>query len=343
MNLNNLIEKIIYVNIYENNYKNDWLFCSYMFFSFIIVFLSLIFFFDYSSIGSFLLSLLFSVFNCIFFIITQTILPRNNIFYTFLYKKLTKSLKLTEEEKKIIHEYSSSYEFMINFEFKNSLLNYLIKKNINTIEINNLEQFIDILKINSNLYKKYLPVLFDKIVDNKNIIQVIYPNHSDVDYQLLSKEELLLSKILNNDPTLKNLIIESISINFSLNDIIENEKLREELSIEQIAQKLLERYTLKEITNTLFSNSSLNNQLYDTEISTIICLLNNENKLLITKFIIEKVLKKQDKDIIEDCYVEFFNCATNLNVKNKLALYEFKDQFPKEQVIFNNNLKIINI
>lgn len=129
-------------------------------------------------------------------------------------------------------------------------------------------------------------------------------------------------------------------------DLIENEAFLNKLSSEQVVNKIIEKYTLKELTNTLFSNSAFNNPYFKIEIFKILNLLNNENKTLINKFIIEQILSKKEIkiiNIIEECHINFLNCAENLDIENKETLHNIKSIFLDKQLISNDNINIVHI
>lgn len=339
MNLNNLIQKVIEIDFIKNNDKELKLCIIFTFFKMLATILIAEYLFDLSILISSIIYLFFCIFSII---VEHYLLKSNNIFSKVSFKNKTKHLKLTEEEKNIINEYTFSYDFNLYYNDHNSLLNYLIEKNISEIDYNNLEEFLIILKKN-NLYKKYSNQICDKITNHTNLMQIAYPEDDYSENFQFSKEELLFSKFLNKNQDIKPLILEKLYINCSIQELKENKNFLNQLSIENISKKLLDSYTLKEIIHSFFHYSDLNNTFFKIEILDIINLLNEENKILIKKLFIEKVLEEKDKSLIEYCYAEFFKSSFNLNLKNKNELYDLKSQFSEEQLVFNNNLKIIHI
>lgn len=342
MNLNNLIQKVIEIDLEKNKNYFEKIIVTATLSSFFLPF-SLLLLMNYSFEYSFIFSLIFylSIF-LLFFIIDFFSLFNKYKISMVLFDKFIKKLGLKEEEKNTIKEYTFSYDFALYKKDQANLLDHLIQKNISTIDYQNMEEFLNILK-NNNLIDKYLPILFDKIIEDKNSIQIVYTEPSLLNTINFSKEELLLATFLNKTPELKSLIIEKIYANCSLDEMINNKNFLNELTIENIANKILASYTLKEIIHSLFFNSNVNNIFYKIEISNIFNLLHEENSILIKKLFIEKVLEEKDKSLIEYCYTEFFNSSFNLNLKNKNELYDLKSQFSEEQLAFNDNLKIIHI
>lgn len=342
MNVNNLIKKIANINIKKNLNKE---------FTYIItVVLSITLFVSWlmSQLLDFnkeIIPIYFIFLSFIFYItiyIDNYLSKNHNFISNFLFNIKTRSLKLTEEEKNIIKESDFFYNFTTDKKDNLFLLNYLIEKNISSINDKNLEEFLIILK-EHKLYKKYIDKICNKITNHANIMRIYYPEHYVLENFVFSKEELILSKFLNENQALEISILELLYKNSSLQDFKENKTFLNQLSIEYVSKKLLESYTLKEIIHSLFFNSSLHNPFYTLEILDILNLLNDENKILIKKYFIEQVLEQDDKHLIDNCHTEFFNSSFNLNLHNKDKLYDLRKKFPEEQLIANDNLKIIHM
>lgn len=341
MNLNNLIETII--NIDPENYNKKHgilLITSVCLCLFITTYISTLIFF----IPVFF-SIIIGLLLCSAFLILLLIVKKIENLFENMVQKFIKKIKLNEYENNIIKKYSNNFDFYTSKKNKDTLLDSLIKENINTIDYNNLEEFLNILK-NNNLINLYLPLVIDKLNKSNISIKYFYITDENFDNNQYSKEILITLKFLNENPKFKLLILEELYLNCSLSDLIENEAFLNKLSVEQLVNKITEKYTLKELTNSLFFNSAFNNPYFKIEIFNILNLLNNENKTLINKFVIEQVLSKKEIkiiNIIEDCYINFLNCADNLDIKDQHILFEIKSIFLEKQLISNNNLKILHI
>jgi len=340
MNLNNLINKIINIDIKKNSNtitKPFLIQIGVLFF--VIPFLFLLY-----NGGPFILSLMSSFMIATISLITLDAIDINNKFIFIKSIKLIK-IDLTKEELNIINEHTMSISSFCFIKEHNSLLNYLINKNISTIDHNNLEEFLNILNEN-DLIQKYLPILVNKIGKYEDLINMIFPLESKTLTINTTKEILIVSKFLNENPTFKTCITDTLYQNLFLENIQENSNFLNQLSSEQIVNKILYQYTLKELTHSLFLNSSSNNLYFKIRISNIINLLNIENKDLFIKAVIEKVLAENiltALNLLEFCNVEFLKLAENLNIENKQQLYLLKSKFSEEQLIANDNLKIIHM
>lgn len=362
MNLNKLIQKIINIEV-DKNYdiiSKDCELINKIFLKsfytkskislFGIIFL-LCFYNKINLFGSFALafsfSLLLYIFSMMLISIIQAATQEKSKINKFVLNKKIKLIKLdlTTEELNIINEHTMSISSFCFIEEHNSLLNYLINKNISSIDHNNLEEFLNILNEN-NLIQKYLPILVNKIEKYEDLIKIIYPLESQDLTINTTKEILIMSKFLNENPTLKKCIIDTLYENIFLENIKGNSNFLNQLSSEQVVNKILEQYTLKELIHSLFHNSSFNNPYFKSEISNIINLLNQQNKDLLSKSLIEKVLTQKiftTLNTLEFCNSDFLQLAENLNIENKQQLYLLKSKFSEEILVCNKELKIIHI
>jgi len=343
MNLNNLIQKIINISIKINTNKKKGISTkSKIILSYIILFPSLILsiFTNLPILMVILLSVAFFIFITIPIIFFGNYLMfKNNLGAKVILDMYIKEWKLTKEEENVIKEYTHSSNFIFEEKDNQLLLDYLINKNINTLDYKNLEEFFFILQ-NNNLLQSYLDKIYDKVTNHKNLIKIASYQTEDT---ILSKEENLILKLLKENKEIRWLTIQKLYNDCSFECIKENKYFLNDLKPEQIINKISVKYTLKEITHSLFSNS-FNNEFFKIEISSMINLLNTENKFLLTKYIIEIVLNNSDNfDIIQHCHIDFLRFAEGLNIENKQQLYLLKSKFSEEQLITNDNFKIIHI
>lgn len=346
MNLNNLINKIINIDIEKNHNTILKSFFTKSIGLFFVIPLLLSLYNEIPTFESFLFSISsYLSFITLFIIIQGLNYNKKNKINKFILSKNIKRIKLdlTKEELNIISKHTISISSMCFIEYHNSLLDYLINKNISTLDHNNLEEFLNILSKN-NLIEKYLPILVDKIEKYEDLLNMIYPLESQLLTINTTKEILIMSNFLNENPNLKTCITDTLYTNVFLENIKENSNFLNQLSSDKIVNKILNQYTLKELTHSLFNNSSFNNPYFKLEISNIINLLNTENKFLLTKYIIEIILNNSENvDIIQYFYIDFLKFAENLNIENKQEFYLLKSKFPEEQLITNDNLTIIHI
>lgn len=343
MNLNTLIQKIINISIkIDNKEKEGFTKKNKITLTWIILFPTLILsiFTDLPIEMTLFLGFYFFIFITIpFFALTSYLMSKNNLVAKFIIDIYAKEFKLTKEEENTIKEYTLSSDFIFNHNDNKLLLDYLINKNINTLDYKNLEEFFLILQ-NNNLLQSYINKIYDKITNQPNLMKIVSYQIDDI---VLSKEEYLILKLLKENREIRRLTIQKLYKNCSLKDVLENKYFLNDLIPEEIFNKLIQKYTLKEITHSLFSNS-FNNQFFKIEISNMINLLNTENKFLFTKYIIEIVLNNTDNfDIIQCCHIDFLKFAEDLNIENKHELYLLKSKFPEKQLITNDNFKIIHI
>ncbi len=334
MNLNNLIKKIININTSKETYY----FISTSFSLFFTIFLLYIGhkFYPYFEVTFLLFSFGFMFFSGFVYFLERT------IFNSFLFNIFTKKLKLNQEEINAIKEFTSLHYFYISCLDKHILLDNLIQKNITTIEHSYLEEFLLILK-NSYFKKQYLDKICEKITNHKNLIQMVYPKISNFSYIQLSKEEEILGNFINDNQDIKKLILEKLYVNSSLDDFKENEYFLNGFSIEEIFNKLISQCTLKELTHSLFTSNTSENEFFKLHIFEVINLLNKENKILLNKFVTEKVLSEKDPNLIEFCHTTFLNTASDFNLQNSYLLEIYKSKFKNEELVTNDNLKIIHI
>ncbi len=348
MNLNNLIKKIIHIDLEKNHNTIVKSFLIKSMVLFFVIPLLLTLYNKIPTLESFFLSFgVYLSFFASYILFHGAYYNKKNKINKFIFRNNIKIFKsnLTKEELDIINEHTMSIFFMFADNDQTSLLDYLIKKNITTLDHNNLEEFLNILNKN-NLIEKYLPILVKKIEKYEDLIKIIYPLESQNLTINTTKEILIMSKFLNDNPTLKTCIIDTLYANIFLENIKENSNFLNQLSSEQIVNKILEQYTLKELTHSLFHKSSFNNTYFKLEISNIINLLNIENKDLFIKAVIEKVLKENiltTVNTLEFCNIEFLKFAEYLNIENKQELYLLKSKFPEEKLVSNDNLRIIHI
>ncbi len=359
LNLNNLIKKIININTENNVKKFDKMFLKsnvavISISSFILFSLFLYEENNVSIVILFLFSILLSLFVWLFFFSSFFIpfcilelLSKYNYDYPskliLNIKLFINKIKLSKEEKDIIYQHKDLHNFMFNQESKEKLIQYIFKEYIESITNKELEEFLFFLKDNY-IEKGYIKI-FDKFVENQNLFGIFFNEYNNFSNQL-SDKELIIFKFLNNENKIKKeleIYYESnIYHTSSLNDIISNNRYKKSLSVEQIGCKLIEKYSLKDIIDSIFLNDKTKDN-QQIEIKDLMNSIEPECKILLKKFIIETILNTKDKDIIKDCEEEFLNYASELDIKNKHLLILMKEicEFKKEK--FENKFNIVHI
>ncbi len=287
---------------------------------------------------SFFISFMFTIFFALLLEHIQSI--NNYIVYKAFNSYIFKNLKVefNKEEKKIIFNIVKKN---INYLEENYILISVIHEQIENLDTHNLLEFLNIYKyinLKETHFKQLTTLLFKNTVQEGNLIHILF----EQDKKNLSDKELIMHNFLkdNNDFLLKVIpfLKDSICKENSFTEIIMTQKLTKMLPIKYIFVKALESYSLKEITEALFSDNKnfILNDLLNT--------LDMEQLMLFKKNVIEKVLETKDENVIINCQEIFLKYAAKLDLKNKdlLCLMEEKCS-TLNNIVIKENINIIHI
>lgn len=344
-NLISLIRKIKdikYPNL-ESEFLKNILYLILPFFTIIFSFFIYIFslndiHFFYNLVFSFFASFLLTIFFALLLEHIQSI--NNYIVYKAFNSYIFKNLKVefNKEEKKIIFNY---FKDNINDLEENDILINIIYNQIENLDINNLFEFLNLYKdinLNKTHFKHLTNLLFKNTVQEGNLIHILFEQNKNT----LSDKELIMQNFLknNNDFLLKVIpfLKDSIYNENSLTEIIMVPKLTKILPIKYIFVKALESYSLKEITEALFSDNQ------NFILNDLLNRLDIEQLMLLKKNVIEKVLETKDENVIINCQENFFKYALKLDLKNKDLLCLMEDKCSTlNKVVIKESLNIIHI